>query len=59
MPNTELAKKPKDSLEYVVVHEMVHLKKRNHSDAFVKILNQYLPTWRESRLVLNELSLGV
>ena len=57
--NTELAKKPKDLLEYVVVHEMAHLLERNHSDAFVKILNQHLPSWRESRLVLNELPLGV
>jgi predicted metal-dependent hydrolase len=57
--NTELVKKPKDLLEYVVVHEMAHLLERNHSDAFVKILNQHLPSWRESRLVLNELPLGV
>jgi predicted metal-dependent hydrolase len=57
--NTELVKKPKDLLEYVVVHEMAHLLERNHSDAFVKILNLHLPGWREARLVLNELPLGV
>jgi predicted metal-dependent hydrolase len=57
--NTELVKKPKDLLEYVLVHEMAHLLERNHSDAFVKILNLHLPGWREARLVLNELPLGV
>jgi predicted metal-dependent hydrolase len=57
--NTELVKKPKDLLEYVVVHEMAHLIERNHSDAFVKILNRHFPEWREARLVLNELPLGV
>lgn len=57
--NTELVKKPKDLLEYVVVHEMAHLLERNHSDAFVQLLNQHFPEWREARLVLNELPLGV
>ncbi len=57
--NTELVKKPKDLLEYVLVHEMAHLLERNHSDAFVSILNLHLPGWREARLVLNELPLGV
>jgi len=57
--NTELVKKPKDLLEYVLVHEMAHLLERNHSDAFVKILNLHMPGWREARLVLNELPLGV
>jgi predicted metal-dependent hydrolase len=57
--NTELVKKPKDLLEYVLVHEMAHLLERNHSDAFVIILNLHLPGWREARLVLNELPLGV
>jgi len=56
--NTELVKKPKDLLEYVVVHEVAHLLERNHSDAFVRILNKHLPGWREARLVLNELPLG-
>lgn len=57
--NTELVKKPKDLLEYVVIHEMAHLKERNHSDAFVRILNKHFPEWREARLILNELPLGV
>jgi predicted metal-dependent hydrolase len=55
--NTELVKKPKDLLEYVVVHEMVHLIEPSHNDKFIAILNQHYPNWREARLELNELPL--
>jgi predicted metal-dependent hydrolase len=57
--NTELVKKPKDLLEYVVVHEMAHLKEPTHSERFVSILDQHFPSWREARVELNELPLGV
>lgn len=56
--NTELAKKPKDLLEYVVVHEMAHLIAPTHSERFVALLNEHYPTWREARAELNELPLG-
>lgn len=56
--NTELVKKPRDLLEYVVVHEMLHLKEPIHSDRFVELLNQHYPAWRNARLELNELPLG-
>ena len=56
--NTELVKKPKDLLEYVVVHEMVHLIAPNHSPHFLALLSQHYPTWREARAELNELPLG-
>lgn len=56
--NTELVKKPKDLLEYVVVHEMLHLIEPNHSERFVKLLTQHYPTWREARADLNELPLS-
>lgn len=56
--NTELVKKPKDLVEYVIVHEMLHLIEPTHSDQFVALMNQYYPTWREARLELNELPLG-
>lgn len=56
--NTELAKKPKDLLEYVVVHEMAHLLSPVHDEAFVAILEQHWPQWRESRAELNALPLG-
>jgi predicted metal-dependent hydrolase len=56
--NTELVKKPKDLLEYVLVHEMVHLIAPTHSDRFVALLTQHYPTWREARVELNALPLG-
>lgn len=56
--NTELVKKPKDLLEYVVVHEMAHLVAPTHSDRFVAILNEHYPTWGEARSELNELPLA-
>jgi len=56
--NTELVKKPKDLLEYVVVHEMVHLIEPTHSERFVAILGEHYPTWREARAELNELPLA-
>lgn len=56
--NTELVKKPKDLLEYVVVHEMVHLLEPTHNERFVTLLQKHYPTWREARAELNELPLG-
>ena len=44
--NTELVKKPRDLLEYVVVHEMVHLLEPTHNERFVTILADHYPTWR-------------
>ena len=55
--NTELVKKPKDLLEYVVVHEMAHLREPTHNDHFVAILTEHWPHWREARQELNELLL--
>jgi predicted metal-dependent hydrolase len=56
--NTELVKKPKDLVEYVVVHEMVHLLEPTHSERFISILTDNYPTWREARAELNELPLS-
>lgn len=56
--NTELVKKPKDLLEYVVVHEMVHLLEPTHSERFMAILGEHYPTWREARVELNDLPLS-
>ncbi len=56
--NTELIKKPKDLVEYVIVHEMVHLLVPTHNDHFLALMNKYYPNWREARLELNELPLG-
>ncbi|MGH9176403.1 MAG: M48 family metallopeptidase, partial [Vicinamibacterales bacterium] len=56
--NTELVKKPKDLLEYVVVHEMAHLVEPTHSDRFIAILDEHCPTWRDARTELNDLPLA-
>lgn len=45
--NTELVKKPKDLLEYVVVHEMMHLIEPTHSERYASLLTEHYPTWRE------------
>lgn len=55
--NTELVKKPKDLLEYVIVHEMVHLIEPTHGPRFVALLERHYPSWREARAELNELPL--
>lgn len=55
--NAELVKKPKDLLEYVIVHEMVHLIEATHSERFFSILEECYPTWREARSELNQLPL--
>lgn len=51
--NLELAKKPIDCLEYVVVHELVHLLERYHNDRFKAYMDEYLPQWRQRRELLN------
>jgi predicted metal-dependent hydrolase len=56
--NTELVKKPRDLLEYVIVHEMLHLIERTHGPRFVDLLDGFYPTWREARTELNELPLA-
>jgi len=53
--NTELAKKPHECLEYLVVHEMAHLLEPIHNERFVAILNEHLPQWRIRRDALNRL----
>ncbi len=55
--NTELVKKPKDLLEYVVVHEMIHLIEPTHSERFLALMAEHYPSWREARAELNELPL--
>ena len=56
--NTELVKKPKDLLEYVVVHELAHLRHPSHGDKFRALLDRHYPAWREARAELNALPLG-
>ena len=53
--NLELAKKPRECLEYIVVHEMVHLLERHHNDRFVSFMDNVMPEWRSIRDDLNRL----
>ena len=56
--NLELAKKPVMCLEYIVVHELVHLLERKHSDRFTALMDGFLPNWRVCRETLNSGMLG-
>ena len=53
--NAELAKKPRECLEYIVVHEMVHLLEPTHNHRFVALMDQFLPKWQFDRDTLNRL----
>ena len=53
--NTDLAKKPKECLEYVVVHEMAHLLEPTHGARFITLMDLFMPTWRAYRATLNRL----
>src|SRR5690554_686854 len=56
--NLELAKKPPECLEYILVHELVHLLERNHNDRFRAHMDRLLPDWRERRDLLNRMPLA-
>lgn len=56
--NLELIKKLESCIEYVVVHELVHILERTHSDKFVRLMDMYLPKWRDERDELNRLILA-
>lgn len=53
--NTDLAKKPKECLEYIVVHEMTHFLEPTHNSRFIALMDQFLPKWRFYREELNRL----
>ena len=55
--NLQLAKKPVECLEYVILHELAHLKVKNHGADFVAILDQHMPYWRELKKQLNDSTL--
>jgi len=56
--NLELIKKPVHCLEYVVVHELVHLLERHHNERFVAYMNKFMPLWKHYREELNRAPLG-
>jgi predicted metal-dependent hydrolase len=53
--NTDLAKKPSECLEYLVVHELMHLLEPTHNARFQTLMDQHLPQWRSHRDTLNRL----
>lgn len=55
--NTELVKKPKELLDYIVLHEVAHLLEPTHSERFTAILDKHFPGWRTARDELNALPL--
>jgi predicted metal-dependent hydrolase len=56
--NLELAKKPPECLEYIVLHELVHLIERTHNDNFQKIMSKHMPKWKSYKEELNRLPVG-
>lgn len=55
--NLQLAKKPVECLEYVILHELTHLRWKNHGEEFVAFLDIHMPFWRETRKLLNDSTL--
>jgi hypothetical protein len=56
--NLELAKKPPQCLEYIVVHELVHLLERHHNERFTGLMDGFMPQWRQYREMLKKSPLG-
>lgn len=56
--NLELAKKPLNCLEFIVLHEMLHLLERRHNDKFKAYMDEYMPRWRSFKNELNNAPLG-
>lgn len=55
--NLQLVKKPPECLEYVLTHELVHLVERNHTNRFNALVEEFYPSWRETKKLLNQLPL--
>lgn len=51
--NVQLAKKTPECLEYVILHELIHLEEKNHNDRFISLMDKYMPMWREIKNSLN------
>jgi hypothetical protein len=51
--NSELAKKPRECLEYIIVHELMHLLEPTHNAVFVSLMDNFMPQWRQLRDELN------
>ena len=51
--NLQLAKKTPECLEYIILHELIHLTEKSHNERFISLMNQYLPMWQEVKATLN------
>ena len=51
--NVQLAKKPLECLEYIILHELLHFVEKNHNERFASLLDRYMPMWREIKVTLN------
>lgn len=52
--NLQLVKKPLRALEYVILHELCHLKEKSHGQGFKAMMDSFMPNWREVRKELND-----
>jgi predicted metal-dependent hydrolase len=51
--NLELAKKPRECLDFLIIHELVHLLEPSHNDNFTALMDKFMPAWRNKRDLLN------
>lgn len=56
--NSDLAKKPRECLEYIIVHELVHLLEPSHNARFTSLMDKHLPNWKQYREELNRIPLS-
>ncbi|HEX9504079.1 MAG TPA: SprT family zinc-dependent metalloprotease [Patescibacteria group bacterium] len=56
--NLELAKKPVHCLQYIIVHEMIHLLERHHNERFLHYMDTFLPNWKQLKMELNKLPIS-
>ena len=52
--NLQLAKKPIECLEYIILHELIHFSIKNHNAEFTALMDKYMPFWKETKRKLNE-----
>jgi predicted metal-dependent hydrolase len=51
--NLQLAKKTPECLEYIILHELIHLLEKRHNERFISFMDKYMPMWREIKSTLN------
>ena len=51
--NLQLAKKTPECLEYIILHELIHLVEKTHNEKFISLMDKYMPMWREVKTTLN------